>query len=319
MKKSLVITTIATVLVIVVALTTATFAWFSTSSAANIDNTFAVAASGSGADIYRWSRKDNNYEGVATTTWELGSYNTDFEWTSPGNAITGTAGNVMGYNPLMPQAILSNAVDGSTGLPSVNFVYASNQQNTTNNPASIASDADSKLHPIAVRFLLVPTYDSTTVTITAMVEIDDPTVRANIDAAKAFRFAIIGTPSSAASATNQAFTFATNYKYLTNGFTFDTGAEPDNTIDTSDYSDSGYVSTDAGAAATATSIVSVASYSTMSSTTTQLEQTISFQATSASQYDCVMYIWFDGSVVTNSTSNGSVSFTLGFKGENNNG
>lgn len=319
MKKSLVITTIATVLVIVVALTTATFAWFSTSSAANIENTFAVAASGSGADIYRWSRAANNYEGVATTTWELGSYNTDFEWTSPGNAITGTAGNVTGYNPLMPQAILSDAVDGTTGLPNINFVYASNQQNTANNPASIASDADSKLHPIAVRFLLVPTYDSTTVTITATVEIDDATVRANIDAAKAFRFAIIGTPSSPASATNQEFTFATNYKYLTNGFTFDTEADPDNTIDTSDYSDSGYVSTAAGAAATATSIVSVANYSTMSSTTTELAQTISFQATSASQYDCVMYIWFDGSVVTNSTSNGSVSFTLGFKGANNNG
>ncbi len=52
MKKSLVISTIATVLVVVVALTTATFAWFTTSGVAETSSNFVVAQSGGNVDLY---------------------------------------------------------------------------------------------------------------------------------------------------------------------------------------------------------------------------------------------------------------------------
>ena len=116
MKKSLVISTIATVLVVVVALTTATFAWFSTSQAAVLTNSFAVATSGSGADIFRWNTEQNNYEATAASEWEMGQYSNPYEWTTPGKAATGTSGAITGYNPIMPVDLIEGTeYDGSNG------------------------------------------------------------------------------------------------------------------------------------------------------------------------------------------------------------
>ena len=309
MKKSLVISTIATVLVVVVALTTATFAWFSTSQAAVLTNSFAVATSGSGADIFKWNTDQNNYEATAASDWEMGQYSSPYEWTTPGKAATGTSGAITGYNPIMPVDLIAGTeYDGSNGLPSVEYLYADNQQ--TNGTATIPADG-LQLHPIAVRFLLAPTYEQTSVKISATVSIPENPSRADIDAAKAFRFVMIGKGNGAATKEAQDFTFATNYKYLIDSKTPAAGA-----ITEADYSDSGYVSTEPDAVATTTEIVTVANYSTIASGNTEVEQTITFKASSARQYDCVLYMWYDGSVVTNTTSNGTVELVLKFTGTN---
>lgn len=62
MKKSLVITTIATVLVIVVALTTATFAWFSASSKNEVTSDFTAQTSNAVFTFYPWSSGNNQYD-----------------------------------------------------------------------------------------------------------------------------------------------------------------------------------------------------------------------------------------------------------------
>ena len=62
MKKSLVITTIATVLVIVVALTTATFAWFSASSNNEVTSNFTAQTSNAVFTFYPWSSGNNQYD-----------------------------------------------------------------------------------------------------------------------------------------------------------------------------------------------------------------------------------------------------------------
>ena len=309
MKKSLVITTIATVLVIVVALTTATFAWFSTSQAANISNEFAVATSGSGADIYKWNTVQKNYEATAAAEWTMGSYQSDYEWSNPGKAISGTAGAVTGYNPLLPvDKIAGTEFDGTTGLPSVTFLYADNQD--TSNNATIPSDGIG-LHAVAVRFLLAPTYDETQVTITATVSVPTGPSRADLDAAKAFRFVMIGKGNGTATADAQDFVFATNYKYLIDSKTPAAG-----TIGTADYADAGITATGADNVATATEIVSVADNSTIATGNTSVTNTITFKASSSRQYECVLYIWYDGTVVNNTTSNGTVTFNLSFEGTN---
>ncbi len=310
MKKSLVITTIATVLVIVVALTTATFAWFSTSQAANITNEFAVATSGSGADVYRWSTVEKNYEATPVAEWAMGTYSGDYEWTTNvGKAISGTPGAVTGYNPLLPEnKIAGTEFDGTNGLPSVTFLYADNQQ--TSGSATVPSDGFG-LHPVAVRFLLAPTYDKTQVTITATVSVPAGPSRADLDAAKAFRFVMIGKGNGAAGVAAQDFVFATNYKYL-----IDSKTPAQGTIGTADYVDAGITATGADNVATATEIVAVADNSTISTTNTSVASTITFKATSSRQYDCVLYIWYDGTVVNNTTSSGTVTFNLSFAGTN---
>ena len=62
MKKSLVITTIATVIVIVVALTTATFAWFSASSKNEVTSDFTAQTSNAVFTFYPWSSGNNQYD-----------------------------------------------------------------------------------------------------------------------------------------------------------------------------------------------------------------------------------------------------------------
>ena len=62
MKKSLVITTIATVLVIVVALTTATFAWFSASSNNEVTSNFTAQTSNAVFTFYPWSSGNDQYD-----------------------------------------------------------------------------------------------------------------------------------------------------------------------------------------------------------------------------------------------------------------
>ena len=66
MKKSLVITTIATILVIVVALTTATFAWFSSGDESNVTSSFTAQADNAAFSFSKWEGTD--YAVTSSTT-----------------------------------------------------------------------------------------------------------------------------------------------------------------------------------------------------------------------------------------------------------
>ena len=134
MKKSLVISTIATVLVVVVALTTATFAWFSTNSISETTSEFQVASTDNAITIQRWLPADSGvsgaYENPLTATWTIGDGSApNYEYLLTGTASVKGEGATASsaYSLLAPTAKLGMTYNtGSTkyGLPGVYFFSA---------------------------------------------------------------------------------------------------------------------------------------------------------------------------------------------------
>ena len=310
MKKSLVITTIATVLVIVVALTTATFAWFSASSVTSVNNQFAVSASDSSVSIYRWLPGENTAVGEfeatpLTENWALGA-TSDYEWEYTGSVTQGQTPNTA-YTLLMPTAEISGtefaANSDSTinkdGLPSVSFFRGQKSSATQDKVTAVG------LHPVAVRFRLMPGKAAMQIAASITVKVGDSATSKDYLAAKATRVVLIGKVEGGATEQYPNIMVASNYTYCT------TAASVDQML----TSASAYESTSYVGSTTGTDYVAVLNTDEITSGTVpdkDATATLTFGADPTKPLDCVLYIWFDGGVASDSAALGQVSIDINF-------
>ena len=314
MKKSLVITTIATVLVIVVALTTATFAWFSASSVTTVNNSFAVSASESAVSIYQWKPAEGATVGEYNASplfenWALG-LGSEYEWEYSGVSSSGNASTA--YNLLMPnKEILGTEFAANTGvtadydgLPSVPFIKA-----TAGEDSATVTAVDQ--HPVAVRFRLMAGKTSMKIKATVTISVAAGATTKDFLAAQATRVVLIGKTESAATETTPNIMLVTNYYYTdTAGLTAGSKepAVPASTLTTDDYTLTSYQDV-----ATGTNLVKVLNPASITSTTsTSATAELEFAAEPTNALNCVLYIWFDGGVASDSAALGNVTINIDF-------
>ena len=323
MKKSLVISTIATVLVVVVALTTATFAWFTTSGVAETSSKFIVAQSGGNVDLYTWNKTlpTPSFNAAPIATREemaLGLYTGTYEWDAShasGAYDPGTSTNAQtDYRPLMPVQVIDSTVTGNSetgnvGLPDIDFIAAEAKTGGKIDVTNVG------VKPVVARFQLQTGNASTTATMTLSLEIPNPATPNDLKAAENVRIVILGT-SANPSATAQSFQFGTDYNYITNAPATDDA--DDKTFTTPIYETKEFITTGSEAAKTATEIIQKMSFAAISTDDLSVDQTISFQMTGGVPVDCVMYLWLEGDSTDIGSSRGEFTFELVVSGVDNN-
>ena len=291
MKKSLVISTIATVLVVVVALTTATFAWFSASQGATVGSSFTLSSAGGGVSVYMWNANTG-------ATGEAGMAFTAGDGT---NATTD-------YNPLMPRAQIGGIYDAAAtvdtistnqvstkGLPNIPFVYAQ-QSGTGISVQSITA------RPVVARFQLVAGFAQTDATITVRISIDEGSTSLDQTAARNVKFVLIGQQANrdTIDATHPDFIIGTDYNYI-NGATEGSVASPD-------YQS---VTIPANTEKTRSVTVNPSTITAQSPSTTTLE----FSMVDTVPLECVLYMWIDGQNVTSLAARGQFDFAVEISGD----
>lgn len=308
MKKSLVISTIATVLVVVVALTTATFAWFTASSVSQATAEFTVSTAGGSIQITPWDKTQNNYAAApysGGTAMPLGGYDQSYEFSlaaSNGATNNESTNALNGYKPLVPKEKLTTevtdaSVTGEQGLPGINFINAQQQGSQIN---VINTDA----RPVVARFRLDTIKDTVNAQIVVTLEVPSNAPTTSYTAANNFKFVLFGvskTPGENA----QSFTFGTNYSYVTG---------PDDT----EISDAGevtpkYVPVEFTETLTGSAIENAAEFGAITSENKRREVTLDFKMSAGVAVDCYLYVWLDGQNATNTSSAGKVNFTLNFR------
>ncbi len=309
MKKSLVITTIATMLVIVVALTTATFAWFSTSTVSTVNNNFNVSPSDSAVSIYRWKPEQGATAGAyeatpLTANWAIGAGG-DYEWDYATATTEGSANDA--YTLLMPtEEILGTEFAENTGdtadkdgLPSVNFFRAQKSSATQDKVTAI------NVHPVAVRFRLMPGKSDMTIRATITVSVAAGATSKDYLAAQAARVLLIGKTEATATEETPNIMIATNYKYSTSS-----AIAVDNVLTSASYSTTNYSQT-----LTGSDLIGILDTSVIKSGTTAVNSATSkleFSADPTNALDCVLYIWFDGGTASDSAALGAISVSVDF-------
>ena len=216
MKKSLVITTIATVLVIVVALTTATFAWFSSSQTTNLTSTFQAQASNAVFNMYKYeSGPTGNYAFTPNTSIDF----TDISNGSIGQYGYWTTSNMAAMAPqvLITEGAVNSGNGNLKGLPNAAFYTASSDDgsNLTDIKVLSMNDTGSATAPNVARFKLENGTTSTkAVKITVTVNPTNRDTTVDIQATAALRFLMIAVPTDKTDTTsNKGFVFGTQYEY----------------------------------------------------------------------------------------------------------
>ena len=286
MKKSLVITTIATMLVIVVALTTATFAWFSTSTVSTVNNNFNVSPSDSAVSIYRWKPEQGGTAGAyeatpLTANWAIGAGG-DYEWDYATATTAGSANDA--YTLLMPtKEILGTEFESSATEDKVTAI---------------------NVHPVAVRFRLMPGKSDMTIKATITVSVAAGATSKDYLAAQAARVLLIGKTEAEATEETPNIMIATNYKYSTGV------SAVDNVLTSASYSTTNYSQT-----LTGTDLIGILDTSVITSGTPAVNSATSalqFSADPTNALDCVLYIWFDGGTASDSAALGAISVNIDF-------
>lgn len=307
MKKSLVISTIATVLVVVVALTTATFAWFTASSVSQATAEFTVSTAGGSIQITPWDKTQNSYAAApysGGTAMPLGGYDQSYEFSlaaSNGATEDESTNALNGYKPLVPKEELTNeitdaSVTGEQGLPGINFINA--QQN-----GSQINVINTDARPVVARFRLDTISDTVNAQIRVTLEVPANAPTTSYTAANNFKFVLFGV-SAAPGANAQSFTFGTNYSYVTK----QDDAEISATGNVAPkYQDVTFTETLTGSA-----IEDAAEFGTINSGNRTRTVTLDFKMTAGVAVDCYLYVWLDGRYATNTSSDGKVNFTLNF-------
>lgn len=307
MKKSLVISTIATVLVVVVALTTATFAWFTASSVSQATAEFTVSTAGGSIQITPWDKTQNSYAAApysGGTAMPLGGYDQSYEFSlAASNGATNDASTnaLNGYKPLVPKEELTTkvtdaSVTGEQGLPGINFINAEQQGSKIN---VINTDA----RPVVARFRLdtIKNTVNAQIRVTLAVPADAPTT--SYTAANNFKFVLFGV-SAAPGENAQSFTFGTNYSYVTK--------QDDAEISAAESVTPKYHEVKFTETLTGDAIEDVAEFGTINSGNRTRTVTLDFKMTAGVAVDCYLYVWLDGQYATNTSSDGKVNFTLNF-------
>ena len=327
MKKSLVISTIATVLVVVVALTTATFAWFSTNSISETTSEFQVASTDNAITIQRWLPADNTnsgaYENPLTAPWTIGDGSApNYEYLLTGTAsVKGESATASSaYSLLAPTAKLGmtyNTASEKYGLPGVYFFSA------TQNGSEI-TDLQQNLRPVAVRFAIsANSFAKTKAVASVTVSVNaDGAAPADFNAAQNARVYLECVPTDGASTDSQAIKVATTYKYV---------ADPANAYATTQGEDKitstagGAVESGAKSAQTAegtklvldttnSSLVANVDTSVIKGEVTTSATSVVFSMEQGAMYDCVLYIWIDGLTANDTAASGAFSVAVEFSG-----
>ena len=326
MKKSLVISTIATVLVVVVALTTATFAWFSTNSISETTSEFQVASTDNAITIQRWLPADSGvsgaYENPLTATWTIGDGSApNYEYLLTGTASVKGEGATASsaYSLLAPTAKLGMTYNtGSTkyGLPGVYFFSA------TQNGSEI-TDLQQQLRPVAVRFAIsANSFAKTKAVASVTVSVNaDGAAPADFNAAQNARVYLECVPTDGASTDSQAIKVATTYKYVADPETAYTTQGEDEITSTA----GGAVESGARSAQTAegtklvldttnSSLVANVDTSVIKGEVTTSATSVVFSMEQGAMYDCVLYIWIDGLTANDTAASGAFSVAVEFSG-----
>ena len=323
MKKSLVISTIATVLVVVVALTTATFAWFSASGDTTISSSFTISSAGGGLYVYTWDTAQDDYSADPLispdggSAIDLGTYTQPFEWSAANAGQAFATGDATeSYRPLMPLYEIGGVYDSeaasgvpqvagsgeSVGLANIPFVYAETAQNNKVTIKSVTA------RPVTARFQLQAGYASTNAKIEIEINTDENQNR-NINTIRNIKYVLIGQAGNATgTVNNQNFVLATNYNAIH-------GVSSDNIGQavTPDYTTTQVTFTEASGD-TETEVVAVGNPSSYIFGTAYTDS-VSFKMTDSQPVDCVLYMWLDGQNVRENAGRGSFTFTLRLSGE----
>lgn len=325
MKKSLVITTIATVLVIVVALTTATFAWFSTSDSTTAKGIFTVSSGNTDFRIYTYSKTSGQYSVDPTYLLDLVTYGGEYNFTS--GEMGGTLSVDSKINPTMPigqlDGILANVTSG--GLSAVNFM-AGNQIATGVNVTSITSK------PVYAKFLLDTGLADTQLNITVTISSDSPT-RNMIYAINNLNFMLVG-KSAVDSADTKSFVFGTTYSYYEDG-TYSPAQGSGTTLALGDVTQAEYdaevvtesvaeyssrvlngvtnvVTKDIKADLAAVTLTSFRTGNVQNITDSLSYNSGAIDMELGTEIECVLFVWFDGDEMTESASDGNFTFEISF-------
>lgn len=309
MKKSLVISTIATVLVVVVALTTATFAWFTARSVSQATAEFTVSTAGGAIQITPWDKTQGSYAAApysGGTAMPLGGYDQSYEFSlgvSNGATNDASTNALNGYKPLVPKKELTTAVTNASdisaaevGLPGIAFINAQQQ-------GSAIKVINTDARPVVARFRLDTIKDTVNAQIVVTLAVPDGAPTTSYTAANNFKFVLFGV-SAAPGANAQSFTFGTNYSYVTRS-------------DDTEISDAGevtpkYVPVKFTETLTGSAIEDAAEFGTIASGNASKSVTLDFKMTAGVAVECYLYVWLDGQNATNTSSAGEVNFTLNF-------
>ena len=344
MKKSLVITTIATVLVIVVALTTATFAWFSSSQTTNLTSTFQAQASNAVFNMYKYeSGPTGNYAFTPNTSIDF----TDISNGSIGQYGYWTTSNMAAMAPqvLITEGAVNSSNGNLKGLPNAAFYTASSDDgsNLTDIRVLSMNDTGSATAPNVARFKLENGTTSTkAVKITVTVNPTNPDTTVDIQATAALRFLMIAVPTDKADTTrNKGFVFGTQYEYgLLSGVTpfvftdVKNNTSPDVSTpdgipdagDTNSNSDYNLANTDAYSSYSGYQVqLTAAGAPSQQGLKYELNATLGEEddKTAANytgaklgtkdSFEIYLYVWYDGPSSGGQMSMGSVAFTINFE------
>ena len=343
MKKSLVITTIATVLVIVVALTTATFAWFSTGSETAVNSQFTAQTDASVFRMYKW--QDTAYSTEANNLLDFG----DVSYTSKTSqyAYWSTSG-MQAFRPIKEidtNTIVTTAQNdtiGGLGLPGAEFFTANTSGSTLINVAKVdyaklgAPEMGGSLKsPNVARFQLENNQD-TPIAVQVTVTITPAGSDNHVRMANAMKFLIIAKPIDSngdgvseapdagdSSAGDIGFVFGTEYGYGLQGYNFSSG---DGTSDTTAIAGSvtGTSKNQAGKINYVTPIneneatprtynfIDPTTFASVSGSTTAYN---SAKLEPGHSYAIYLYVWLDGTLASGSAAEGQVTFNIGFTGK----
>lgn len=328
MKKSLVITTIATVLVIVVALTTATFAWFSASSNNEVTSNFTAQTSNAVFTFYPWSSGNNQYDYAnGSSSLDLTQFTTLDTNSGHGGFIT--IENMKPYVPFETiNADTPAVMTGNwAGLPGEEFYTAQDTNGQLTDAYKTPTDSDT------------PTDDSLTVAaqmsnsglanIARFELVNGKNVAKNVDisvtitgkgnspdvaVAEEMRVILIGVPSADNTGAKK---FIVGTEYVSGG-------------DPADWSDSftegSYVSNTTTSYSTFTQGGGYANLITPKSMNRDPNGTLTYSfpykiaastfsgisIAAGESYDIYLYIWLDGSEITDGGAGGAVDLKINF-------
>lgn len=335
MKKSLVITTIATVLVIVVALTTATFAWFSASNETTATGIFTAQSTNAEFMFYPYLSNNNGYD--YTNGQTLLDFSTATVPAQDSDRLFGVF-TLDNMRPYVPNAVINNSLtpvtissaDSNTwaGLPGATFYTgtintAGDKLSKAYNSATKFSEYATAGAPNIARFEL---YNPTTgdgasaKQLNVTFSIQGQGNAADIGVGNAIRFVMIGMPSSAgqisgANSAGKAFIIGTEYNY--GGATVSSAAsevdydgDAATLVQTDDYNVFTGGDTPNG------NYVNLAAVETMGTNASGLiEYTFedtAMQISPGASYEVYLYIWMDGTLVTDGSRGGVVQITIDF-------
>lgn len=336
MKKSLVITTIATVLVIVVALTTATFAWFSSSSSNTVSSGFQAQTSNAVFTFYPYLSGQSGYDYAnGQSTLDLSQY-TDTTDVNGKTAIFTTT-EMKAY---VPKAII--AADTPTemtgtwaGLPGAQFYTA--QQSATNaksltgayatptkydDAANGASLSNAGLANVARFELSNGKSDAKNVDI--VVTITGQGNSPDIAVAEAMRFVVIGVPKG----DNAGKKFIVGTEYVCDGLPSAIESAWSNSFNAEEYTavnNASYATFTGGGGYANLSAVKKMNNNPNATLTYSFPfkidgvSTSGITVTNGESYEIYLYIWLDGSKITDGGSGGAVQFAIDFKDSKGNG